>query len=69
MECIWNRHTNCFSETAKAHGDQVCPCLESDAEDELDGQAEGEEGTKECIGTKTGVVGVNGELDRTVDTD
>ncbi len=37
MECIWNRHTDCFSETAKAHGDQVCPCLESDAEDELDG--------------------------------
>lgn len=69
MECMWEGHTDCLSETTKAQGDQVCPCLISYAEDELDTQAEGEEGTEEGIGAKIGVVAVDGEVDGAVDTD
>lgn len=64
-----NGHTDCFSETTKAQGDQVCPCLVSYAEDQLDAQAECEEGTKEGICAKIGVVAVDGEVDRAVFTD
>ena len=65
---MWNGRTDRFSKTAKAHGDQVCPCLMSYAEDKLDTQAEGEEGTKEGIGAKIGIVTVDSKVDRAVDT-
>ena len=62
-------HTDCFCESTKDHGDHVCPCLISYAEEELDGQANGEEGTEEGIAAKIWSVAVDCEVDRTVDAD
>lgn len=66
---IWNWRTDCFREGTQNQGDHICPCLVPYAEAELDAEAEGEQGQEEGIGTEAGVITVDGEFDRTVDTD
>lgn len=51
--------TDCFSETAKNHGDQVCPCFVLHALEELEQQAETKEGAEESIGAEVGVIPVD----------
>lgn len=48
------------------HGDQICPCLVADAEEELKGTAHGEESHEERVGANGRVVPIDGALNGTL---
>jgi len=53
-----------LSKAAQTHCEQVCPCLISDAEIDIEDQTNGEEGKKERIDPDIWIISIDGVLNR-----